>query len=172
MTLQMTFENRQNKNLPAPIPPDCGAPAGGNANSAAGKVTYTDDFAKNPAARGFGRDTCHYTDSCPGTGGEKNFGDGVWDRVAYMAANHPGITPTDVANAIGGGKTVDTLSRWDVYQWEIANKATGKLDPLQVGATVPDAQNPKIQGQNASYGFTKQCAFSKPWLAPTPYPPE
>lgn len=170
MTLQMTYEIRQDKDLPEPTPANCGAPA--TAQNANPSVQYASDFAINAAARGFGRDTCHYTDSCPGTGGQKNFGDGDWDRAAYMEANHPGITAADVASAIGGDETASTLSRWDVYLWEIANKASGKLDPLQVGATVPDPQNPKIQGQNATYKFTKQCAFSKPQLAQGTYPPE
>ena len=162
MTLEMTFENRQPAADPPPIPPNCGATAGGSANSVAGKVSYETDFELAPAAKGFPRDTCHYGGSCSGG----NFGDADWDRNAYMDANHPGVATSAVAAA--AGKTVATLTRYDVYVWEQAT--AGAMDPLQIGATIPDSQNPKIQGSNATYKFTKQCAFSQPKLAPDPYP--
>jgi hypothetical protein len=82
-----------------------------------------------------------------------------------MAANHPGITTAMVAAAIGGGATAAKLTRYQVYQWEIANMGSGALDPVQIGATAADPTNPKIQGNNATYTFTKQCAFNKPQFA-------
>ena len=165
MTLTMTYEITQPKtNTTVPTPGNCGlaATGGGNPNP---KVTYTTGWGQNGAAKEFGRDTCHYTGTCPTTGGAQNFGDGTWDRDGYIAANHPGSTATTIASAVGGGATAATLTRYQVYQWEIANMASGTLDPKQIGATVPDPSNPKITGNNATYKFTKQCAFNQPRFA-------
>ena len=159
MTLTLTFEIRQLTTDPVPTPPDCGATAGGNVNSG-GKTSYTSDFAQNGASRQFGRDACHYDGTCPTTGGAQNFGDGDWDRAGYLAANHPGVDADDIAGVIGGGAS---LTRYQIYQWEIANEPTGKLDPVQVGAVVEDAR--KVSGPNTTYTFHKQCAFNKPRFA-------
>ena len=161
LTLQMTYEIRQPSSDPAPTPPNCGAAAGGSVN-AGGQTAYASDFALNTAAKGFPRDSCHYSESCSGG----NFGDADWDRTGYMAANHPGVDVATVAGA--AGKTIATLTRYDVYVWEQANIGSGAMDPLQIGATVADP--PKVTGPNTTYKFTKQCAFSKPQLAPGTYP--
>jgi hypothetical protein len=63
--------------------------------------------------------------------------DGTWDRAGYIAANHPGETATTIAAAIGGGAAAGTLTRYQVYQWEIANMASGKLDPVEAGPVMP-----------------------------------
>jgi Flp pilus assembly protein TadG len=163
MTLTMTYVISQPKtNLVVPTPGNCGLAATGNGNPNP-KVTYATAFAQSGAARQFGRDTCHYDGTCPTTGGAQNFGNGTWDRAGYMAANHPGISVSTVEAAVGAA--AGTLTRYEVYQWEIANMGSGKLDPVQIGATVPDPTNPKIQGQTATYTFTKQCAFNKPQFA-------
>lgn len=154
MTLQMTYKITQKTTLPPPTPPNCGETATDkNANPA---TTY-DKFALNTAAQGFPRDDCHYS-SC--TGG--SFGNGTWNRDAYMAANHGTITAADVATDIGNGKTAATLTRYDVYKWEIAHKndTPGKLDPFEVGTT--QQSPPKVQGTNTTYTFTKQCMFRQP----------
>ena len=168
MTLEMTYAIKQPGVLPQPTPLNCGAaatPSTGNPNPS---LSYATSFLKNTAAKGFDRDTCHYTDTCPGTGGAKNFGDKVWDRAAYLAANHPGVTAGTIASAVGGTATAATLTRYQIYQWEIANQATGKLDPREIGTTPPP--DIKTQGTNKTYTFKKQCAFSKPKLAPGAYP--
>lgn len=162
MTLAMTFEIKQATSLGVPTPPNCGAAEGGNVNSG-GKTSYDAAFAQSGTARQFGRDTCHYTGTCPTAGGAQNFGDGVWDRDGYLAANHPGVSAATVASAIGGGATAATLTRYQVYRWETANMASGTLDTLQIGATVQDT--PKVQGSNTTYTFHKQCAFNKPHFA-------
>ncbi|GAA4712289.1 hypothetical protein H9L13_03075 [Sphingomonas lutea] len=162
MTLQMTFEIRVDSSAAAPTPPACGSPEGGNVNSG-GKTSYTADFAQHGPARQFGRDSCHYTGTCPVNGGAQNFGDKAWDRDGYLAANHPGIDASAVAAALGGGATASTLTRYQVYQWEIANKATGKLDPRQIGAVTQDP--PDTKGSNTTYKFYKQCSFSQPRFA-------
>jgi Flp pilus assembly protein TadG len=138
--------------------PACGTPAGGKANSAGGLVAYA-DFAQNGTAKQFGRDTCHYKGTCPVTGGAQNFGDGTWDRDGYIAANDPGQTAATIAAALGGGATAAKLTRYQVYQWEVAHKASGVLDPK---ATATGTWSK--QGQN--WSITKQCAFGKPVSAP------
>jgi hypothetical protein len=163
MTLTMTYRIR-GSSAPTTIPP-CGTAAGGDLTT--GQISYATDFAKNPAAKNFGRDLCHYTDSCPGSGGEKNFGDAVWDRDAYIAANHPGETAASIATDLGGSATADSLTRYQVYQWEIANKATGKLDPLAISTSAPTSQG---GGSNPTWTVTKQCAFNQAKLASSGYP--
>jgi hypothetical protein len=165
MVLEMTYVIELPNTDPAPTAasvPNCGTPAttGGNPNP---KLTYSTDFAQNGAARQFGRDTCHYNGTCPTTGGAQNFGDKNWDRAGYIAANHPGETAATIAAAVGDGATATTLTRYQVYLWEIANKATGKLDPLEIGTTPPPV--PKTKGSKIEYTFKKQCAFNEPRFA-------
>lgn len=152
MTLEMTYEVRQSSSLPEPTPPNCGAVASAT-------VSYSTSFARNVDAIGFGRDTCHYTNSCSGG----NFGDANWDRAGYIAANHPGIAAATIASELGGGKTATTLTRYDIYRWELLNETTGAMDPRQVGITPPP--NKKVTGPNTTWTFKKQCSFSKPKLS-------
>ena len=64
---------------------------------------------------GFPRDLCHYDTFSAGAlcpGGTGRIGTGQWAREDYWETNHPGDTkPTGY----------DTMSRYDVYLWEIAN---------------------------------------------------
>ena len=121
MAIIQTYRIRQ-VTAPTASPYTCTQPAGGNANQPGGSVAYTTSFQQSGAQKNYGRDLCHYTDTCPGTGGAKNFGNGTWDKDAYIAYNHPGQTATTIAAAVGGGATAAKLTRWQVYQWEIANK--------------------------------------------------
>jgi len=165
MTMTMSYSIQQAKTLPEPTVPACGANA--TAKNANPEVQYT-PFAVNTATKGFPRDSCHYSSTCGGN--DSNIGDASWDRDSYMAANHPGITTGTVATAMG--KTTTTLTRYDVYRWELLNKNSGAMDTQQVGATVPDPANPKIQGQNATWNYTKVCNFATPFAAQTAYPAE
>jgi len=164
MTMDMTYEIRQAKTLPQPADntiPNCGAAATGNGNPNP-SISYSTSFAQASVAKQFGRDTCHYMGTCPTTGGAQNFGNGSWDRDAYIAANHPGQTATTIANAIGNGATAATLTRYQIYQWEIANMNSGTLDPKQAGTTDVTF---KDQGANRTWTFVKKCTFSKPKFA-------
>ena len=156
MTLLMTYTIRQAAQ-PA-TSPACGTAAGGRPQDATGEVKYATDFVKSPAAKQFGRDLCHYDGTCPTLGGAQNFGNGTWNRDAYIAANHPLETATTIANAIGGGATAAKLTRYQVYKWEIANKASGKLNVQTISTGAWGKQ-----GQN--WSITKQCAFSQPQFA-------
>lgn len=159
MTLEMTWEIKQKTNLGKPTPPSCGAAA--TAKNANPMVTYASGFALNQAGKGFPRDSCHYAGTC----NDGNFGDADWGRDAYMTANHPGVSLSSVAATLG--KSVEELTRYDIYVWEQDTTAPGRLDPYQVGATVE--ATPKVQGQDTTWNFTKQCAFSRPELAKTSY---
>ena len=105
---------------------------------------------------GLPRDTCHYGGSCNPTG---KFGDGVWARNAYLGTTH-GTDAATVAAAVG--KTAATLTRWDVYNWELANKAN-RLANKAYDAT-PNPIPFKEQGNSGkgTYTFTNRCTFPRP----------
>ena len=164
MTLEMTYKVELDDDDPAPTEaPACGTPATPSTGNPNPSLTYTADFDQNGLSRQFGRDSCHYTDTCPTTGSAKNFGNKAWDRAGYLAANHPGVTADTIAAAIGGGATGATLTRYQVYLWEIANKASGKLAPRPIGPVPPPVVETK--GKKVTYTFTKQCAFNEPRFA-------
>lgn len=128
-----------------PENPGCGAPG----------ATVKDDFVHDLATTGFPRDAnqvaCTTNDnSCP------KFGTGEWARATYANDVH-GTTPLAIANAMG--KTVATLTRWDVYRWELANPPT-RMTPSSVLNVVP--VDPKTQGQTTKWKFTNKCAYPSP----------
>jgi Flp pilus assembly protein TadG len=102
---------------------------------------------------GFGRDTCHYTNSC-GTGLAGNVGDGAWDRTGYFATYHGG-DPSDAANF--AKKAATDLTRYDVYRWELDNPGA-RLGPKSVVTTTKTPKN----GGKFDYTVTTQCTYSKP----------
>jgi Flp pilus assembly protein TadG len=176
MTLTMTYKVEQDATLPQPPDVACGTPA--TAKNVNPSVEYTDsgnitnwndpaDAVSAPA--GFSRDLCHYSGTCAGG----NFGDKDWDRAGYLAVNHPGISAATIAAALGGGKTGDTLTRYDVYSWELDNKASGAMDPVTRGV-LPVTSSTKGSGPNAktTWTFVKQCAFPQPRVASAGYPAE
>lgn len=150
---EMTYVIEQDKDLPQPPVPNCGAPATATTGNTNPKLTYA-PYALNAAAKGMPRDACHYSTCTDG-----NFGDGVWDYAAYMAANHPGVALTAVPSA------GETPTRYEVYQWEILHQGEtpGTLDPMQIGTAPPPEIN--THGQTTTYTFKKQCAFRKPQVA-------
>lgn len=104
---------------------------------------------------GFPRDTCHFSSCTDG-----NFGDGVWTFATYMAVNHPGVDPAVVPSAGA------TPTRYEVYQWELADADT-RLAPKSVVTTTASA--PDKQGRR-DYVVTTQCTYSKPVYGRTDYP--
>jgi hypothetical protein len=102
------------------------------------------DPTVTPSAMGHPRDICHSVDpSVPGacTG---PIGDGQWDRDAYFRTNYGWAAsdwPTYLAQGVASAQiTTSTPTRYQVYQWEIANRGTsigGKiiLGPNPAGAT-------------------------------------
>lgn len=146
---------------PAPPPPNPGCPdpaPGGQKIINSSNQTDTSGFSlPNAAANpppGLPRDDVHWVCSnC------SKFGDGVWARDAYLGTTH-GTNATTVAAAVG--KTAATLTRWDVYQWELANKAS-RLAKKQYNLT-PDPIPFKEQGKSGkgTYTFTNRCTYPQP----------
>lgn len=155
MKVTMTY-TKQSSTQPTSSPA-CGAPAGGKPNQANGEVAYG-DWVQDKTVRQFGRDTCHYEGDCPLAGGDRNFGDGDWDRAGYIAATHPTETADSIAADLGGTAKAATLTRYQVYQWELANAATA-LGPQQISAS-----GWTKKGQN--WSITKVCKSSAPIFAP------
>jgi Flp pilus assembly protein TadG len=69
-----------------------------------------------------------------------------WDADAYMTLHHPSATFSEVAP---GG------TRYEVYNWEIANKDTALPSPTKVGYKA-------ILKNNGNYDVTLYCAFPQP----------
>ncbi len=140
MDMTMTYAIEQPAANPAPLPATVpqlrDAAATGNGNPIRRSHTRP-HLPKTQTQSSSGAIPVTITALATVTGGAQNFGNGTWDRAGYMAANHPGITAADVATAIGGTATASNLTRYEVYQWEIANMGSGKLDPVQAGAMPP-----------------------------------
>jgi Flp pilus assembly protein TadG len=104
---------------------------------------------------GMPRDTCHYpSESCSGA----KFGDGAWNRNAYLGPTH-GTDATTLASSLG--KTPATLTRWDVYKWELADPS--RRAPKAIDVT-PNPIPFKEQGNSGkgTYTFTNRCTFPQP----------
>jgi hypothetical protein len=159
LSMQMTYEFSQNKNLPAPTSSGtCDSVATGNQGNPNPKITFT-PFALDSNTKGMPRDTCHYTGSCA----DGNFGDKVWNRDAYFLANYGWDSATWPTQS---GLPSDA-TRYDVYKWE-TTASPSKLVAYQVGADTHPATNPKITGQTATYSTTRTCAYRKPRQAKGP----
>ena len=79
---------------------------------------------------GHPRDKCHslsINGSCTyGGGTQTKIGDGNWDRNAYFRVNY-GWTSAEWPTYVAMGSspiTTSTPTRYQVYQWEIANRGT------------------------------------------------
>ena len=89
--------------------------------------------ANVPDAMGLPRDKCHafsINGSCSGG----KIGDGAWDRNAYFFVNY-GWTAAQWQAAVATGSspiTTTTPTRYQVYQWEIANRGQTRGAPGQV----------------------------------------
>ena len=104
-----------------------------------------------PSVDAFTLDSCFYSGTCT------YLGDGNWNIERYLAAHHPGV----LASAF------DTGSRYEVYQWEIANKAT-RLAARIVGFN-PDSK-PQKTGANYRHSITYHCSYPQPKFS-TPLAP-
>ncbi|GLR47099.1 pilus assembly protein TadG-related protein [Sphingomonas astaxanthinifaciens] len=101
-----------------------------------------------PRVMGMPRDICHAisTDGdCGGTSVKSKFGDGSWDRNLYFYVNHRTLYPTAPTapnngwqsipsliswantNLAGTGRTVATVTRYDVYRWELQQMAAAAI---------------------------------------------
>ena len=114
---------------------------------------------------GFNRDTCHYSGTCT----DGNFGDKVWDRTAYLAANHPGVTASDIATALANGSTAASLTRYDVYQWEMADPANRMTTKRLVSFDAPKESGPP-SNRKFQYPVRAQCSYPAVKYGSTAYP--
>ena len=104
-----------------------------------------------PSVDAFTLDTCFYSGTCT------YLGDGNWNIGRYLAAHHPGVSASTFASG----------SRYEVYQWEIANKAA-RLKPTIVGFK-PD-NKPQNTGANYRHSITYHCSYPQPQFS-TPLAP-
>ncbi|HEX7693110.1 MAG TPA: pilus assembly protein TadG-related protein [Sphingomonas sp.] len=88
--------------------------------------------AQMPNAMGYPRDMCHAV-SANGTCANGRIGDGLWDRNAYFYVNYGSAFDwrTAMTNA---GYNPDTVTRYQVYQWELTNAASRINTPRAVGS--------------------------------------
>jgi Flp pilus assembly protein TadG len=143
---------------PAPMNPGCddvGATVIGKSNS-----TDTNGFVQGNTAKGLTRDICHISSTCSPNA---KFGDGEWARAAYFAANHVGelgAAATWAGKDSTAVKGPTALMRYDVYKWELADKAV-RLATKQTDLT-DYANYKKTTGQTDKYTFTNQCTYPHP----------
>jgi Flp pilus assembly protein TadG len=143
----------------APMPPNpgCGAPGatvidGQNQNQIdTGGLSLPSSAGAPPP--GMPRDTVHW--ACSNC---SKFGDGVWDRNGYLAATH-GTDATTVAAAVG--KTAATLTRWDVHNWELADKPN-RLAGKSYNDVVPPVFNENGNSGQGRWVYTNRCTYPQP----------
>lgn len=98
-----------------------------------------------PTLIGFSPDTCITNGSC------SVVGDGSWDGVAYMNANHPGVA---LSTAAPNG------TRFEVYQWEL--EAGTRDTRLQQGRAVGYETERRNNSANSKYNVKLYCSYPRP----------
>jgi Flp pilus assembly protein TadG len=134
--------------------PGCNAPGAKMLNTS--NATDRFGFVQGTVAKGLPRDDCHKTGTCGGNG---KYGDGNWDRAAYFASVHPSDSVSTVATSLG--KTSTTLTRYDVYKWELAAKAT-RLATKATLNIIPMTYKKKGNTGTGTYTYTNQCTYPQP----------
>lgn len=112
-------------------------------------------FSLGTPPQGMPRDDCHVSGTCTPNA---KFGDGRWGRDSYLGAIN-GTTASAVAAAVG--KTVATLTRYDVYKWQLAD-AANRLKAKSI--PVPGYPTFKANGGsgNGKWTFRNRCTFPQP----------
>jgi hypothetical protein len=135
-----------------PVNPGCGA--AGATYSGTNSVD-ANGFDLSKASKGLTRDTCQINGTSCGQVSSK-FGDGTWDSSTYVTANHSPTTVADIASAMN----VTKVSRWNVYQWELADAANRMKSKL---TDITDYANyKKVTGPTSKYTFVNQCRYPQP----------
>jgi Flp pilus assembly protein TadG len=88
--------------------------------------------AQMPAAMGYPRDMCHAI-SANGSCANGRIGNGLWDRNAYFYVNYGSGFDWRTAMTTAGYNP-DTVTRYQVYKWELTNAASRINTPRAVGA--------------------------------------
>lgn len=127
----------------SPYPPD--PPACGSYDS------RSRNWEAEPAVENFEQDSCFLNGTCT------YMGDGAWDIAGYLAANHPGVSPSAFAKG----------TRYEIYQWELqdpANRLASRLISSEVET--------KERGNSGQYEhtFTNRCSYPQPQFG-TPLAP-
>jgi Flp pilus assembly protein TadG len=135
---------------PAAPPPNPGC-VGGTVINTSNSVD-TSGFSLGLPPPGLPRDDTHIA------GSTNKFGDGVWGRDNYLSLTH-GTNATTVAAAVG--KTAATLTRYDVYKWELADKAN-RLAPKTINNVLPPVFNEQGKSGKGTYTFTNRCTYPQP----------
>lgn len=107
-----------------------------------GNYDSRSDWQPNAAVGNFAFDDCFSSGTCT------YLGDGTWNIGAYLAANHPGVTPSDFAKG----------TRFEIYKWELEDPAN-RLAPRLVAQSVTE---PKKKGAVWEREYTNYCAYPQP----------
>ena len=114
-----------------------------------------------PTNMGLPRDICH-AKALNGTCVNKRFGDGNWDEALYFAVNHAGLdggaTNLSLATSAAGKTLSNTLTRYDVYRWELSK-------PALSSRIAQHAYTSETQGQSVVEKTTNYCSYSQPQIA-------
>ena len=91
------------------------------------------------------------------------YGNGTWSGDTYMSANHSGSTLDDVTDLDGNG----SISRYEVYKWELEDASARLVKPTKVAATVTST---RVTGGTTRYGGVMYCAYPQS-ISQTPVVP-
>jgi Flp pilus assembly protein TadG len=129
-------------------------PAGPSCSTSPNNPTWIDaastSGATDPATEaGFPQDTSTVN----------GYGNGTWLGSDFMTANYPGSSLSDVADSNGNG----TISRYEVYQWQLENMSARLAQGTKVGYS-------SALGQNGKYSGSLYCAYPQS-ISETPVVP-
>lgn len=142
VTETKTIETRVSD--PVPAAPQCG------------DYDTRSAYEPNTAAKNFKQDNCFSasTNACT------VIGDGVWDRTDYLSAHHPSATAADF-----GKSTMDQVTRYDVYLWELADPAN-RLRPERISTDYRFEDSGGVGNPKRDHIFTNVCSYPTPIIKP------
>ena len=107
--------------------------------------------AQMPGAMGYPRDMCHAI-SANGSCTNGRIGDGLWDRNAYFYVNYGSAFNWQSAMT-AAGYTPATVTRYQVYQWELTNALSNIAIPRGVGSNTTAHGTPVCYAGSPSGGI-------------------
>lgn len=114
-------------------------------------------WATNNSVNSFLEDNCVINGNCP------VIGDGVWNYASYFSARNTYNSTYPVPTASDFGKSsMDEVTRWDVYQWELDDPGN-LMRPERISSSM---SGPQGNGANRRFTFTNLCAYPQPIMAP------
>lgn len=110
---------------------------------------------KAPAAQSDASVNSFKADSCIVNGSCSVLGDGVWDYTTYFNTRHNANASYPIPTAADFGKSsMDEVTRYDVYKWELEDPAN-RLKPELLSST-------PVTGNNGKTTYTNVCAYPQP----------